>query len=272
MCEDVPFQAPKGSKEPRLSLSLTTSLPGAEEEARTMGEEVYARLRADLIAGRLHPGQKLPLRQLSVRYGVGIAPLREALSRLASERLVHFEGQRGYAVAPVSLDDLHDLCSLRIDLSCKALRKAIEKGDENWEAEILAALHRLERSALPESLGDEAAIDEWERRHDRFHQSLLSACGSPWLLHFCGTLSDQFQRYRRAIIVEISGSEDLLTRVRQQHRMVAEAAIARDADKAADILAHHFEGSVKIVAERYAKIAEQLENEPARRRAPRGRG
>lgn len=253
-----------------MSLSLTPTLPEAEDEARTMGEEVYARLRADLIAGRLHPGQKLPLRQLSVRYGVGIAPLREALSRLSQDRLVHFEGQRGYAAAPVSLDDLHDLCSLRIDLSCKALRKAIEKGDENWEAEILAALHRLERSAMPESLGDDAAIDEWERRHDRFHHSLISACGSPWLLHFCGTLSDQFQRYRRAIIVEISGSQDLLTRVRRQHRMVAEAAVAREADKAADILARHFEGSVKIVADRYAKIAAELEVEPSKRRGGRG--
>lgn len=234
-----------------------------------MGEEVYARLRSDLLAGRLHPGQKLPLRQLRVRYNVGIAPLREALSRLASERLVHFEGQRGYAVAPVSLDDLHDLCSLRIDLSCKALRKAIERGDENWEAEILAALHRLERSAMPESLGDDAAIDEWERRHDRFHHSLISACGSPWLLHFCRTLSDQFQRYRRAIIVEIAGSRDLLARVRRQHRMIAEAAIARNADKATDILARHFEGSVKIVADRYAKIMGQLESNGTRQRARR---
>ena len=246
-----------------MSLSLTSPLPATDEEARTLGEEVYARLRNDLIAGRLHPGQKLPLRQLSVRYGIGIAPLREALSRLASERLVHFEGQRGYAVAPVSLADLHDLCALRIDLSCKALRKSIERGDENWEAEILAALHRLERSAMPESLSDETAIDEWERRHDRFHQSLISACGSPWLLHFCAMLSDQFQRYRRAIIVEISGSQQLLTSVREQHRTVAEATVARDAKRASDILARHFEGSVTIVG--------QLEVEAPRRRPGRGR-
>jgi hypothetical protein len=67
------------------------------DESKTLGEEVYGRLRSDLIAGRLLPETKLPFRQLSVRYGVGIAPLREALSRLASERLVQFEGNRGYA-------------------------------------------------------------------------------------------------------------------------------------------------------------------------------
>jgi DNA-binding GntR family transcriptional regulator len=115
-----------------------------DDAAKTLGEEAYSRLRADLIAGRLRPLQKLPFRQLSAKYGVGIGPLREALARLASERLVQFEGQRGFVVAPVSLDDLNDLCSLRVDLYCRALRASIERGDENWEAEIIVALHRLE--------------------------------------------------------------------------------------------------------------------------------
>ena len=254
-------------KEHRLAPVLT-SAARAREETKTLGEEVYARLRKDLIAGRLLPGQKLPLRQLGARYGTGIAPLREALSRLASERLVHFEGQRGYAAAPVSLDDLHDLCSLRIELSCKALRISIENGDEHWEAEILAALHRLERSPLPETTHDQTAIDEWERRHDHFHHSLIAACRSPWLLHFCATLSDQFQRHRRAVIVEISGSTPLLARMRDQHRTVAEAAIARKADEAANILTCHFENSVKIVAACYAQITDRLAG-PERRRSRR---
>lgn len=219
----------------------------SEDEAKTLGLEVYARLRGDLIAGRLNPGERLPMRQLSMHYGVGFAPLREALSRLTSERLVKFAGNRGYVVAPVSLDELKDLCALRIDLSCKALRLSIEKGDEHWEADILAALHRLERCAMPASLEEQRVIDEWERRHAHFHRSLIAACHSPWLLHFCTVLSDQFQRYRRVIIVEISASEQLLSRVREQHRMIAKATIERDAESATEILARHFQGSMEVV-------------------------
>ncbi len=44
--------------------------------------------------------------------------------RLASERLVAFEGQRGFMASPLSLEDLNDLCALRIDLSCRALRES----------------------------------------------------------------------------------------------------------------------------------------------------
>ncbi len=233
-------------------------------EATTFGEEIYGRLRRDLIAGHLQPGHRLRFRQLSAAYGVGIAPLREALARLVSEELVWFEGHRGYTVAPLSLDDLHDLCTLRTELSCNALRKSIEFGDDSWEADILAALHRLERCPLPQSVRDRAVADEWERRHDRFHTSLLASCQSPRLISLCRDLSDHFQRYRRAVIVTASSSSDLLTRVREQHRRIAEAAIDRDAETATAVLTQHFQGSVEIVVMNYEKISRSLSVERRR--------
>ncbi|OYX89118.1 MAG: hypothetical protein B7Y84_06465 [Azorhizobium sp. 32-67-21] len=220
-----------------------------EADAKTMGEGAYARLRSDLIAGRIVPGTRLPFRQLSDRYKVGIGPLREALMRLASERLVAFEGQRGFMASPLSLDDLNDLCSLRIDLSCRALRDSITRGGEDWEDEILVSLHRMERSPLPKTDDDDASIDEWERRHDRFHTSLIAACGSGWLLHFCATLSDQFQRYRRFTVLRMAQSYSLFDVVRSQHRGMAEAALDRRADEAVEMLKAHYEGSLKNVTE-----------------------
>ncbi|MBH0238798.1 FCD domain-containing protein [Methylobrevis albus] len=240
-------------------MSIRTHAAAPQEvDASTLGVEVYARLRRDLIAGHLQPGERLRFRQLSAAYGIGIAPLREALSRLVSEHLVHFEGHRGYTVAPMSLEDLYDLCALRTELSCKALRQSIERGDADWEAEILAALHRLERSAIPGSVTDRKVADEWEQRHDRFHRSLIAACNSPWLLHFCDALSDHFQRYRRAVIVEISGSAELTAKIREQHRSIAEAAVDRNAELATDILARHFQGSVEIVARNYQAITRSV--------------
>ncbi len=73
-----------------------------DDDATTLGIEIYARLRRDLIAGHHKPGERLRFRQLSAAYSVGIAPLREALSRLVSDQLVRFEGHRGYTVAPLS--------------------------------------------------------------------------------------------------------------------------------------------------------------------------
>ena len=200
-----------------------------------------------LIGGRIAPGSRLPFRQLSAQYNVGIGPLREALVRLASEQLVEFEGQRGFVSAPLSLSDLKDLCALRIDLTCRALRDSIERGDETWEDNILVSLHRLLRSQRPASSSDAVAIDEWERRHDRYHASLVAACGSRWLLHFCAVLSDQFQRYRRVIVASMSESDHLFEDVRKQHSLMAEAALDRRAEDAVILLKAHFEASLQSV-------------------------
>ncbi len=234
------------------SMVLVEPAATAGVDTKTLGEGIYLRLRADLIAGRIAPGTRLPFRQLSARYAVGIGPLREALVRLSSEQLVAFEGQRGFVAAPLSIKELKDLCGLRIDLTCRALREAMALGGEDWEDEILVALHRLERSPMPTSFDDDAAMDEWERRHDRFHTSLIAACDSKWLLHFCATLSDQFQRYRRVSVVCMAQSHTLFDQVRSQHRAMAEAVLARQADEAVAILRSHFEGSV-------ARVIDQIE-------------
>ncbi|QRG05378.1 FCD domain-containing protein [Xanthobacter dioxanivorans] len=249
---------PHDGKPAAVVLDMETA--AGEGDPKTLGEGIYARLRSDLIAGRITPGTRLPFRQLSARYEVGIGPLREALVRLASERLVDFEGQRGFMAAPLSLKDLNDLCQLRIQLSCQALRDSIARGGEDWEDEILVALHRLVRSPLPSSSDDNAAIDEWERRHDRFHTSLIAACESRWLLHFCATLSDQCQRYRRFIVLSMAQSYSLFDEVRSQHQAMAEAVLARRADEAEVLLMAHYRDSL-------ARVMEQMESFVRRKRA-----
>lgn len=236
------------------------------DDLRTMGEEAYVRLRADILAGRLMPEEKLPFRQLSAHYGFGVAPLREALSRLASERLVSFEGQRGFLVAPISHDELLDLCTLRIDLSCKALRLAIEKGSDDWEDEIHLAFRRLERFERPTSGEETEVFDEWERRHDRFHTALIEACGSPWLLHFCSVLSDQFQRYRRLIIRHKAESDAGWTEIRSQHKLIADAVLARQTEAAVALLSDHLQSSVTTVSALFPETVTKAPRDMRQRR------
>jgi DNA-binding GntR family transcriptional regulator len=225
------------------------------DAAKTFGEEVHRLLRRDILSGRLSPGRKLPFRQLAQHYGFGIAPLREALSKLASERLVLFEGQRGFTVAPVSREELHDVCTLWSALSVESLKMAIGRGDANWEADILAALHRLSRTPLPASPTDYKAIEKWERLHKHFHMSLIAACGSPWRLHFCSILSDQFERYRRVMLMRMATSEPTARKVEEEHRQIAEAAVDRDSDRAPRLMADHFAESLSYVATQFESLA-----------------
>lgn len=104
-----------------------------EPEPRTLTERAYRALRHDIVCGDLQPGQRLRVEHLKDHYGVGAGTLREALALLVSDALVTVEGQRGYRVSAVSLDDLCDLTDTRVRLETEALRQSIRLGDAGWE-------------------------------------------------------------------------------------------------------------------------------------------
>ena len=130
--------------------SSTSHRPSAAEAAppppKTLVESAYRNLRRNIIEGRLPPGEKLRIEHMKDDYGVGGATLREALSLLISDALVVSQGQRGFRVAPVSLEDLADITETRVMLEGEALRQSIARGDETWEANLMAAFHRLTRA------------------------------------------------------------------------------------------------------------------------------
>src|SRR5262249_4571492 len=131
---------------------------------------------------------------LKSQYGLGVSPLREALSRLVEDKLVTTVGQRGFRVAPMSLDEMWKVTRLSQKLEADALSASITHGDDRWEAELTAAYRRLSQASVPRAADNLA--EDWERRHRAFHSALISACGSPWLLKFAVMLTDQLERYR----------------------------------------------------------------------------
>lgn len=214
------------------------------EPARTLAALVHGRLRRDLLRGRLRAGARLRFGELRRTYGVGLSPLREALSQLAANGLVTLQGQRGFQVAPVSLEDLADVFNVRRRLDAAALRASIAAGDDRWEAEVVAAFHRLAKSYLRSPDHPGLHGDEWEEVHRAFHLALLGACGSPWTLHLRNILFDHSERYRH-LAVSFGYSPRVSLR---EHRAIKDAAIARDADRACRLLESHMRRTAAAVA------------------------
>ena len=112
----------------------------------TRVEETVNAIREDIISGALIPNTKLAVEHLRQRYGVGSSTIREALSLLLPDGLVTARGQRGFTVSPISIADLQDLSNTRILLETHALRESIIAGDDDWEAGVVAAFHRLAKA------------------------------------------------------------------------------------------------------------------------------
>lgn len=214
---------------------------GRQAGQRTLMASVYDRLRLDILDGVLRPGDRLRFDEMKARYGVGLSPLREALTRLASERLVVLEEHKGFRVAPISRADLLDLLFMRQEIEAKAIRLSIERGDDAWEAGVVGTIHALGKrgNLTPEGRPD----PEWEERHKAFHRSLVSACGSPRLLQLRGLLIDHSDRYRRLSHKYPREQRDHLA----EHKAIAEAAVRRDADTADALMRRHLAATVEIL-------------------------
>ena len=210
--------------------------PASQE---TVGENAYRRIRADIIFGRIAPGQKLKLDRLKEAYGASVSTLREILSRLASEGLVVAEGQRGFEAAPVSVENLREIAALRLLLEGYALEQSFAGGDVEWEGRVVAAHHKL--AALEQRMrdGDRSGTELWKRYDWEFHQALISACGSQVLMDTHAAIFDKYLRYQ---MIALSFRGDIAAR---EHEILLEAALKRDAATATATLERHVSGGVE---------------------------
>lgn len=172
-----------------------------EIDVATKTEFAYRTLRQEILETRLRPGAPLKLGVMREAYGIGWTPLREALSRLEAEHLVISSANKGYTVAPVSMEELSDLTNARRLVELPMLAESIANGGEQWETALVAAHFRLSRCKPPVENPEELVITDWEERHEAFHLALLSASKSQWLMRFYVQIKDQLRRHHRILAI-----------------------------------------------------------------------
>jgi DNA-binding GntR family transcriptional regulator len=192
-------------------------------------------LRRDVTMGVFEPGRKLKLDELQALYGFSSSPLREALSKLSQEGLIRADERKGFRVADISRDDLQDITRMRLMLDIQALESAMQHGDDEWEASIVAAHYKLDK--LERTLPDGPVVldDVWVSAHKEFHMALLSACGSPRLLQWCVILFDQAERYRQFS----ARNRKTNRRKSSEHKRIMDAVLKRDVPVARELLSDH---------------------------------
>lgn len=232
------------------------------EASGTKTEEAYRLLRRDILSTRLPPGASLRLGALRETYGLGWTPLREALSRLEAERLVTAVSNRGFAVAPVSRHELEDLVRARRVVEVPLLLESIARGGSEWEEALVTAHYRLSRCKTAADDPSEAAVDEWDEKHEAFHAALVEAATSNWLLRFRGTISDQLRRHHRflglmptlrAAAGQANGHEAAMAALREamglaHHTALMEAALDRDMERARTLMEEHIGYTMDVYA------------------------
>ena len=230
------------------------------KESTTATAAAVKKLKQDIMSGALAPDSQLKMRELKSRYGIGASPMREALAQLAAEGFVHQRAQKGFRVPPVSIEELHDITMTRQFVEGEAIRLAIQNATVEWEEEIVASYHVLERAIILMKNGEKER-DYFEERHHRFHRALIATCPLESMRNFCDELYIRKTRYRRLL----GGYGFTAKEVIAEHRELMDAVLSRKIARAQETIREHIAITNDVIAEvLHAKEQGRLAHRPER--------
>ncbi len=216
----------------------------SNKQNKTLIEHAYSLMRHDIINGTLRPDEKLRVAHLQKTYGVSASTLREAISRLVSEYLVSAEGQRGYKVSSLDLEELKDITELRVLIEVNAVRESVRNSTDAWREQLTIVFHELSKHEQP--INPENS-HKWEALNAQFHQILCYGKPSPWTKRTLNLLAQHSERYIHLAIKIAQSNRD----VHAEHSTIYEAAMAGNELRAALAIEDHIRATTRYVVNNY---------------------
>ena len=143
-----------------------------ENSEMPRAERALQEIRKDILSMAFAPGEPVSERALEERYGMSRTPIRAALAALTAEGLIVRDPRRGYMIAPIDLQEIHDLFEFREELEDTAIRLACRRA----KPEDLAALRRtVERGRT------DFKVEDWMASGLDVHVELAALSGNPFL-------------------------------------------------------------------------------------------
>ena len=199
-------------------------------EVASLADQAYYALRQLIVSLELAPGSAIKEPALTARLAIGRTPVREALRRLALERLVEVYPRRGMFVTTVDVRDLARLCEVRAVLEPEAARLAAERATRADLEEINALLGEL----VDKGRRDDRVLIDLD---ERIHRAIYRASHNQLLEE---TLEWYYTHALRIWMLALDRTPDLHGAVLEHHALLE--AIARGkGERAAELMRTHVE-------------------------------
>jgi DNA-binding GntR family transcriptional regulator len=205
-----------------------------------LADRAYEGLRDRIVTLQIKPGEPIDEDRVGAELGMGRTPVREAIKRLALERLVTVYPRRGTFAADINITDLAQISDVRTIVEAHAARRAAER---------LTAAQREQLEALGAESEAAAGSSDGHALMDldaRVHRFIYACAANPYLADTCGRY---FNLSLRIWYLAVDRMPGLGTHV-GEHRELLAAIGDGDGDRAAAILGAHvqaFERSIRAV-------------------------
>jgi DNA-binding GntR family transcriptional regulator len=208
--------------------------------ARTLTEEIYDRLREDILTLRMKPGQKVSEAKLARHYNVSRAPIRNVIRMLQEEELVVVKPQAGTIIMPISLKKARDILDVRLQLECYAAGVATQRISDQDIADLDRRFAELDEPGLAP---EERAMRMFEV-DSYLHQTIWRLCGNEEIIRILNAYRDAVRRIRRATLELANRMVPSMDEMRE----ILAALKSRDADRARAVMHLHITNIARSVA------------------------
>ncbi|MCI6044914.1 GntR family transcriptional regulator [bacterium] len=195
----------------------------------SLRDQVFQKLRSDILSGRYQPGDELVESTVGKELGVSRTPVREAIRQLELEGLVHLIPNKGTIVNGISAKDVRDIYSIRSKLEGLCAGWAAKYHTEEELEQLEETVYLSKYHAQKEHYEQVFELDS------RFHEILYEASHSKILAH---TLSDFHQYVQKARKLSIT-SRVRSKKSNEEHEMILEAVRAGDEKRAEELATQH---------------------------------
>ncbi len=214
-------------------------------------DDIHRTIRREILNCEIAPGADLREADFAKRFIVSKSPVRDALLRLESERLVVVHPRKGYQAAPISLADAADLFDLRmiIEPACAREAAASAASADLAKLDFFRSLALYREICSADGREDISFVDY----NREFHTEIARLCQNKRL---AGTSIELIEHFDRLVIVSLrqfsrQGPATLLA----EHNKIIDALQSRNVRLVGKLVVNHIRRALARVMASLSQLA-----------------
>ncbi len=193
-------------------------------------EKIYQKILKAIVEHQLPPGSRLPEDKLSDAFGVSRTGIRKVLQRLALERFVIIEKNKGAQVNKPSIQEAQEVLNSRILVEPLLVPEILKHWDLRWSEHFRHMVDEEDLALQQNRLADSIQLTA------KFHYELAKVANNSVLADFVEQLC-----YRSSLVVAAFGSKSSVSCEDDDHRQFLDILDSGDVVKAQNWMRHHLE-------------------------------
>ncbi|MBM7633035.1 GntR family transcriptional regulator [Geomicrobium sediminis] len=215
-----------------------------EKISKRKSDEIYSKLKEDIITGVLTPGEKLSFRKVAQNYNVSMMPVREAMTRLHVQDLITIN-KKTIRIKKLTASEVEDIFQMRFKLEAMAVEKAMFNIGDQEKDELLNTVAAMDRMRHQPA--------EWQKLNKQFHLQLYRYANSKILQSTLENLWSSVEAYMHLYVVSRS-TDHTLDISHKEHLELIYLVYRKEAAQSVDLLYRHLMNTKQVILQELKQL------------------